>query len=1048
MISISPAGFGYAGLKVRPAVISFPSIFFFLSFFSWTCRASPWRGRIKTASSTLINNNYSPFPTYNLPKKHYLCLFSCDCHPEQDPKNYNHQENNKYNNYQPLLTSKTIKMETIRRIWEWIKDNSMVIVFFGFLALTLAIGFAFAYLLVDPFHVSGILEYAIIIAIGLSLFLPALSIIGFPSLLLFLRKSSIWKQLKTEPQIVNNQFLSFIKDNAIIFSLLFIYILFYRFWESWIGNHIIQPFFSHFESNLLNDLIFIFITISCLVLIHVKTLNANYRRKKIKQQTLILSIITMGFWAYYRFHQGLCGMDKSPFYLQFIPLSKLNPIKYFDILFVLASYNISSYWTWKAFSGSTSVLKFDATRGLTRNLPISEKDDDFLERNKLANSVVKELLITDASKGAFTYGIDAPWGSGKTSFIILMKNRLKSNPESHHIIMDFNPWSYAADKDLVTAFFEELSKTLRQHDASLAKNLIDYSQLLSAFDTTETKLISSLLELARHDDSSLQDKKQQITEAIKRINQRIFVFIDDIDRLESNEILEMMKLIRNVSDFPYMYIIAAYDKSYVVKCLSTKMKFGATNFVEKIFEHEHILAPCSNESLRRSLVTQLALIHNGGFLKPALEEYILDNNNKALNALSNLREIYRLSNNIASADSLLNHENVYSIDLLLFGLFKTKYPVAFSLFEHKWHEVLVEDNHHKYYQLFQEQDEDGHFNFIKYLESHPDEMCLNEFDIKTIRMVLSELFMHQQDADEKVPRLNHIKWFSRYLNLTQLVSDINENDFYEVMKKSIDEIKKAIDVWSIDKSASLKYRLLNYGKGKRLGYRQLKKHIEVFIYACIKNKWRYSDLNLIIYHLKKFNSDTFFEYNQAFITSVLAKYGDSDFIKKYIRHLYEKKEYKQMPISENDLIEIQQSIFDDCCKKDQNRQTEISDVFACFHYLLGIDYDQYTTEIESIKHDRFTKSLLNEMKKYVETNKGGFLQSIISSKKIGDYRRAYRLLPFVQYLWGSWRGFRKFLSTLDDSDPFYQEFKDFFKQYRKNHYKWTQYDFKIIEPPL
>lgn len=937
-------------------------------------------------------------------------------------------------------------METSRRIWKWIKAIVTTLFRLGVLAFSFASVFVTAYLLVSPFQLSGFLKYVIILAIGLSILIPTFSFFITLHDYLSVRITSIWKQLKTEPQIVKNQLMSFIKDNAIIFSLLFIYILFYRFWESWIGNHIIQPFFSHFESNLLNDLIFIFITISCLVLTHVDFYNTFFNRsKKIKKQTLILSIITIGFWAYYRFHHGLCGLDESSYYLQFIPLSKLNPIKYFDILFVLASYNISSYWTWKAFSGSTSVLKFDATRGLTRNLPISEKDDDFLERDELANSAVEELLETDASKGAFTFGIDAPWGSGKTSFIILMKNHLKSDYR-FHIIMDFNPWSYAADKDLVTAFFEELSKTLKQHDASLAKNLIDYSKLLSAFDTTETKLISSLLELARHDDSSLQEKKQQITEAIKRINQTIFVFIDDIDRLESNEILEMMKLIRNVSDFPYMYIIAAYDKSYVVKCLNTKMKFGATNFVEKIFEHEHILAPCSNESLRRSLVTQLALINDGEFLKPALEDYILDNNNKALNALSNLREIYRLSNNIASADSLLNHENVHSIDLLLFGLFKTKYPVAFSLFEHKWHEVLVEDDHHKYYTLFRGHDYDGHFDFIRYLEGHPDEMCLNEFDIKTIRMILSELFMHQQIEDEKEPRLNHIKWFSRYLNLTQLGSDISEKDFYEVMKKSPSEIQKAVDDWSIDKSVSLKYRLLNYDKGKRLGFEPLLNYIEVLIYASIKNNWRiYSDLVVIISHLDRFSSDFSFD-NRRFIMRLLRKYGDSNLISQFIGYLYKEKEYQKTHLTESDLIEIQQRIFNNCCRKNLNRQTEISDVFACFHYLLGIDYNPFTTEIESIKHDKYTKSLLNEMKKYAETNKVSFLQSIFRSEKIGDYRRGYCLLPFVQYLWDSWRGFRKFLSTLDDSDPFYQEFKDFFKQYRKNDYDWTQYDFKTIKP--
>ena len=150
-------------------------------------------------------------------------------------------------------------MKTIRRIWEWIKSIVTTIYKLGFLAFSFAVGFAIAYLLVSPFQLSGSLKNVIIIAIGLSILIPTFSFFITLHDYLHVRILSICKQLETEPQIVRNQFLSFIKDNALVFTLVFIYILFYRFWESWIGNHIIQPFFSHFESNLLNDLIFIFI---------------------------------------------------------------------------------------------------------------------------------------------------------------------------------------------------------------------------------------------------------------------------------------------------------------------------------------------------------------------------------------------------------------------------------------------------------------------------------------------------------------------------------------------------------------------------------------------------------------------------------------------------------------------------------------------------------------------------------------------------------------------------------------------------------------------
>ncbi len=846
--------------------------------------------------------------------------------------------------------------------------------------------------------------------------------------------------------------MSFIRNNSLIFALVLIYVFFYRFWESWIGNHIIEPFLCHFESNLQNDIIFIIVSIICLVIIYVKII-CVFRGTLIKrgnQHTLIVSIIAIVIWAFYRFNHGLCGMTDSTYHMGFTPLSIFNPIKYFDFVPILAIYEFMSYFLGIFQDDITSSSNFSSDIGLTRNLPIRDKDKDLLERDGFAKSVVKELWDTDTSSSSFTCGIDAPWGSGKTSFINLMKNHLESN-HKNKIIIDFNPWLYAAEKDLVTAFFDELSRTLKQYDNSLAKNLIDYAKLLSAFNTPETNLISSLLELTQHNDSSLQVKKKQISEAIKSIERRIFVFIDDLDRLEANEILEMMKLIRNVSDFPYMYIIAAYDKSYVTRCLTTKMKSGANNFIEKIFEHEHILAPCSNESLRRALADELRKIDAGGFLKPEYEDYILDHNNKALDALSNLREIYRLTNNIASTYSVLKHEEVYGIDLLLLGLFKTKYPVAFSLFEHKWHEILVkvEYENYQYYELFQGKgkDKDGYFDFIQYLEDHKEEMSMNEFDIKTIKLVLSELFKCQEN-DNDTRRINDVRWFNRYLNLTQLKSDIPEMEFNEVMNQSIDEIKKSINDWLVDKSVSLKYRLVNYSNNNQLNREQLVNCIKAFFYVSIKNgldiisdKEIYDEIHRIISYLRRFNNGKFSVEDKRFIVGQMKEHDYRNFMIKYIGYLYGKKTFSDISLNDTDLIEVQQSVFSDCCNS-----MEISDVFGAFNQLL--DRDSSGLYGERIKpNDNYAIRLTKSMQDYAKKHLKPFLQFVLRMHSKYLNPSDYRIHPLINEIWGSWVHFRDdFLSSLDDSDPFIVEFKAFYKMFEKNNYKPVPFNFKTIKP--
>ena len=944
-------------------------------------------------------------------------------------------------------------MKIIKRFWENIEDSSIkicsLIVPIGFLYHVFSVtfdstlesvsvrtpySFYLPYIgiitrnireLVSHFHLTNPNDEILgsIIILGL-LFLFVVVVYLIISVLTKETINTIGRLMKS-PQSVWNQFISIFRDNALIFFLVLIYILFYRFWESWIGTHIIDPILSHFESNLMNDIIFFIVTIICFVLLSIIPFVKSFAR--FEKRTMFFSIIAFVVWAYYRFHHGQCGVNDSSYYLHLTPLSIKPSIKYFDILFIFSTYGLVSYFRWKYLNLFPSELSFNTDLGLTRNLPISHQDQDVLERNQSAKSIIDKLLETNTVNSSFTYGIDAPWGSGKTSFINLMKNHLELYKRI--IIVDFNPWLYATEKDLVTAFFDELSKTLKPYDTSLAKNLIDYSKLLSAFNITETKMISSLMELTQHDDDSLQEKKQQISDTIKRIKRKITVFIDDLDRLESNEILEMMKLIRNVSDFPYMYIIAAYDKSYVVRCLNAKMKFGATDYIEKIFEHEHILAPCSNESLRRELANQLGTHDRASFLTPELKTYIMDHNNKALNALSNLRDIYRLSNSIASTYSLIKPEPIHEIDLLLFELFKTKYPVAFSLFEHKWHEILQQvkqDDRHYYYLLYQGSDQDGHFDFIQYLSNHQEGMCLNEFDIKTIKIILSELFMHQVHDNDDAHRIENARWFNRYLNLTQLKSDITEKEFNDTMCLPFYDIKLKFDDWCIDKFVSLEFRLLNYDENIKFNRQLLEKNIYGLIYFCHKNqKMYFYKLDDIISHLKEFSKGKFSIQDSEFITGVLKDNGYSVFISNYIGHLYKlyKKKHSVIPLIESDLIEVQQSIFNDCLNSCQDVSNRMKRVLLCYSNLLGY------RRVESLKgnfiNTKYKQALSQKMKKYAEDNIKEFLQCTMNRKeRIATIRYGKVFYRLVGLLWGSWDKFSEFVSQIENPDPIIAKLKE------------------------
>ncbi len=85
--------------------------------------------------------------------------------------------------------------------------------------------------------------------------------------------------------------------------------------------------------------------------------------------------------------------------------------------------------------------------------PIRLPKEDLLCRTDAAADFVRQVLELDASEGA-AVGIFGPWGSGKTSFVNLVKEALGNKQVS---VIEFNPWLFSGAEQLAGRFFSELS---------------------------------------------------------------------------------------------------------------------------------------------------------------------------------------------------------------------------------------------------------------------------------------------------------------------------------------------------------------------------------------------------------------------------------------------------------------------------------------------------------------------------------------------------------------------------------------------------------------
>jgi predicted KAP-like P-loop ATPase len=109
--------------------------------------------------------------------------------------------------------------------------------------------------------------------------------------------------------------------------------------------------------------------------------------------------------------------------------------------------------------------------------PIRKPEDDVLGRDKVARSFAEQVLMLDVSEGVVV-GVLGPWGSGKTSFVNLVRVHLE---DDSFAVLDFNPWMFSGAKQLVESFFIELAAQLkiRPELAEVGKDLEDYGETFS-----------------------------------------------------------------------------------------------------------------------------------------------------------------------------------------------------------------------------------------------------------------------------------------------------------------------------------------------------------------------------------------------------------------------------------------------------------------------------------------------------------------------------------------------------------------------------------------
>lgn len=222
--------------------------------------------------------------------------------------------------------------------------------------------------------------------------------------------------------------------------------------------------------------------------------------------------------------------------------------------------------------------------------PIRTPEEDALNRTNSAKSFAEQIRALDASEGVVV-GILGPWGSGKTSFINLAKRQLRDFGIE---VLEFNPWMFSGANQLIDAFFIELSAQLKliPKYAEIGQSLEEYGAMFSKLNSipilgtwiegisTGADILGKMLNRRK---DGINGRRTEITKGLAALNNPLVIVIDDIDRLGTDEIRDVFKLVRLTGNFPNIIYLVAFDRVRVEEALA-EQRIPGRDYLEKILQ--------------------------------------------------------------------------------------------------------------------------------------------------------------------------------------------------------------------------------------------------------------------------------------------------------------------------------------------------------------------------------------------------------------------------------------------------------------------------------
>ena len=784
-----------------------------------------------------------------------------------------------------------------------------------------------------------------------------------------------------------------------------IYGVFRPFFEQLFSHYWVAPFLAYFQNGVLAQTVAWVVVIGIVVECGIAFRN----RKRISVIRLYRWVLVTAIWAAIRFGEAW----------SFVPW--MGSVTYFDIVpFYALSVGVAYVCQFIKRKPSEVIEE----EGFECDEPIETSEADRLGRSEFARMLARRLLKTSSSHQSFAVGILSPWGYGKTSFLNLIKDDLKRYGT---ICIDFSPWTYGKENNLIREFFTEVGKHLRRYADDLPRDMMEYAHILEKSESTSWLSILLSLGSTGH---SLEQQSNLLKQSLQKIDRPIVVFIDDLDRLRGDEVMEILKLIRNAANFSGIKFVAAYDRNYLVEAIKNQNIESASRYLEKIFQIEYTLPAFEHSRLIEYLNEECdrfirdvdkeelrQIIDGRGRMKRFVKEELLS-----------MRDVKRYANSLQNSYEKLAG-NVVLCDLMNLEILRLMYKPVYDLLSLRWTQVLMEE---KGFLRLYESSEEREKN-ISWSQKVPSfemnvqlkEMGYSEVEAKHIIRILNFLFP-SFGLSKVYGAINNKDSIARYFYDTIQDYDLPIEVFKGLWNKEYQYIKEEVD------NIMARYQTVSFVKQLDSftpdSVAVCKKKIRIMFYVGSSSNLSEDTHKTILSGIISLDRDLSNDVEiKELLWEVIKENGLSNYISKFLCSEYHSLE-KYFSFEEIRVIET------DYLQEAIRRDLPMSVIYGYINraiYNKERDYEENERVSALIKEyaGRHPEEFLQTMVRYMIPNEGYYSVNFLAKN-----------------VWGSWGKFIDYVKSITPRTPVIDEFEEFLEEFVEHGTNNTiPYKFKHIK---